>query len=73
MSLAGAFADVRKSAKRLYVNNFADPLRQTTIDTLLGRLVGQAPVVLFDPISDYVMGELQRRSNEFSSSEKIHM
>ncbi len=73
MSLAGAIADVRKSATRLYYNNFADKARQITIDTLLGRLVGQAPVVLFDPISDYVAGELQRRSSEFSSDEKIHM
>ncbi|KAK4038736.1 SacI homology domain-containing protein [Parachaetomium inaequale] len=46
MSLAGAIADVRKSATRLYYNNFADKARQITIDTLLGRLVGQAPVVL---------------------------
>ncbi|KAK0657119.1 SacI homology domain-containing protein [Cercophora newfieldiana] len=73
MSIAGAIADVRKSATRLYYNNFADKARQNTIDMLLGRLVGQAPVVLFDPISDYVAGELQRRSQEFSSTEKIHI
>ncbi|KAK3329399.1 SacI homology domain-containing protein [Apodospora peruviana] len=73
MSFAGAIADVRKSATRLYVNNFADKARQNTIDTLLGRLVGQAPVVLFDPISDYVSHELQRRSSEFSASERIRI
>lgn len=73
MSFAGAIADVRKSATRLYYNNFADKARQITIDTLLGRLVGQTPVILFDPISDYVAGELQKRSHEFSSSDKIHM
>jgi synaptojanin len=73
MSLAGAIADIRKSTTRLYINNFADKSRQATIDTLLGRLVGQAPVILFDPISDYVAGELQKRSSEFSSTEKIHM
>ncbi|KAL2131811.1 hypothetical protein VTI74DRAFT_4583 [Chaetomium olivicolor] len=73
MSLAGAIADVRKSATRLYYNNFADKARQITIDTLLGRLVGQAPVILFDPISDYVAGELQRRNAEFSSNQKIHI
>ncbi|KAL2142103.1 hypothetical protein VTI28DRAFT_1558 [Corynascus sepedonium] len=73
MSLAGAIADVRKSATRLYYNNFADKARQITIDTLLGRLVGQMPVVLFDPISDYVAGELQRRSVEYSTNEKIHI
>ncbi|KAL1836353.1 hypothetical protein VTJ49DRAFT_5254 [Mycothermus thermophilus] len=73
MSLAGAIADVRKSATRLYYNNFADKARQITIDTLLGRMVGQAPVILFDPISDYVAGELQRRSHEYSTNEKIHI
>jgi len=73
MSFAGAVADIRKSATRLYYNNFADKARQTTIDTLLGRLVGQAPVILYDPISDYVAGELLRRSHEFSATEKIRM
>jgi synaptojanin len=73
MSFAGAIADVRKSATRLYYNNFADKARQATIDTLLGRLVGQAPVVLFDPISDFVAIELQRRSHEFSATQKISM
>ncbi|KAK4129569.1 hypothetical protein N657DRAFT_562882 [Parathielavia appendiculata] len=73
MSLAGAIADVRKSATRLYHNNFTDKARQITIDTLLGRMVGQAPVILFDPISDYVAGELQQRSSEFSSNKKIHL
>ncbi|KAB5580730.1 SacI homology domain-containing protein [Coniochaeta sp. 2T2.1] len=73
MSLAGAFADARKSATRLYINNFADKGRQNTIDMLLGRLVGQAPVILYDPISDYVNGELQKRASEYSSVEKIHI
>lgn len=35
MSLAGAFADARKSATRLYVNNFTDKARQNTTDILL--------------------------------------
>ncbi|KAI0013483.1 SacI homology domain-containing protein [Xylariaceae sp. FL0662B] len=71
MSLAGAFADARKSATRLYINNFADKARQNTIDMLLGRLVGQNPVHLFDPIIDYISGELAKRSSEYSSEESI--
>ncbi|KAI8960914.1 SacI homology domain-containing protein [Daldinia sp. FL1419] len=71
MSIAGAFADVRKSATRLYINNFADKARQNTIDMLLGRLVGQNPVHLFDPISDFISGELSKRSAEYSSTENI--
>jgi hypothetical protein len=35
MSLAGAIADARKSAARMYINNFADKARQNTIDMLL--------------------------------------
>ncbi|KAF6834071.1 SacI domain and endonuclease/exonuclease/phosphatase, partial [Colletotrichum musicola] len=73
MSLAGAVADMRKSVQRLYHNNFTDSARQTTIDRLLGRLVNQAPVLLFDPISDYVSSELTKRSAEFSSVQDITM
>ena len=35
MSLAGAIADARKSATRIYINNFADKARQNTVDMLL--------------------------------------
>lgn len=73
MSLAGAVADVRKSVQRIYHNNFIDPSRQITIDMLLGRLVGQAPVHLFDPISDFVSVELGKRSAEYSSTTSITM
>ncbi|KAI5466610.1 SacI homology domain-containing protein [Mariannaea sp. PMI_226] len=73
MSLAGAVADVRKSVQRIYHNNFVDPSRQITIDMLLGRLVGQGPVHLFDPISDFVSYELTKRSAEFSSTTSISM
>ena len=61
MSLAGAIADARKSATRMYINNFADKGRQNTIDMLLGRLIDQSPVQLYDPITDYVNAELKRR------------
>lgn len=73
MSFAGAIADARKSATRLYINNFVDKGRQNTIDVLLGRLVGQVPVHLFDPINDYVTAELNKRSSDFQSSEVINM
>ncbi|PHH74230.1 hypothetical protein CDD82_5041 [Ophiocordyceps australis] len=71
MSLAGAVADMRKSVQRIYHNNFIDPSRQVTIDMLLGRLIGQAAVLLYDPISDYVSVEVARRSDEYTSFEKI--
>ncbi|KAF2098770.1 hypothetical protein NA57DRAFT_38870 [Rhizodiscina lignyota] len=73
MSLAGALADVRKSATRAYINNFADKGRQNTIDMLLGRLIEQKPVHLFDPINDYVQMELNRRAGEYSSTSNINI
>ena len=73
MSFAGALADVRKSATRLYINNFEDKGRQNTIDMLLGRLMGQLPVHLYDPINDWVSAEMIKRTSEYSSSDAIHI
>lgn len=72
-SFAGMLADVRKSAHRLYINNFEDKGRQTTIDMLLGRLIGQTPVNLFDPINDWVTAEVNRRATEYTSAEEINI
>ncbi|KAE8398191.1 SacI homology domain-containing protein [Aspergillus pseudonomiae] len=71
MSIAGALADARKTATRLYVNNFSDKARQKTIDLLLGRLTDQSPVHLYDPINDLVSDELNRRALEYSSTKSI--
>jgi hypothetical protein len=73
MSLAGFLADARKSATRTYINNFADKGRQNTMDLLLGRLMGQVPVHLYDPINDYVVAELNKRASEFTEQEVIHI
>lgn len=73
MSLAGALADARKSATRMYINNFADKGRQNTIDMLLGRLMGQVPVHLYDLVNDFVVAELQRRAAEYSETEVINI
>ncbi|KAJ5664762.1 hypothetical protein N7462_011575 [Penicillium macrosclerotiorum] len=73
MSLAGALADARKSATRLYVNNFTDKARQRTIDLLLGRLANQIPVHLYDPMNDLVTEELSRRASEYSSTKHVRL
>ncbi|KIW80466.1 hypothetical protein Z517_07082 [Fonsecaea pedrosoi CBS 271.37] len=73
MSLAGALADARKSATRLYVNHFEDKNRQNTVDLLLGRLVGQTSVDLFDPINDWVVAEVVRRRAEFESRDQLRL
>ncbi|PWY64722.1 SacI domain and endonuclease/exonuclease/phosphatase family protein [Aspergillus heteromorphus CBS 117.55] len=71
MSIAGALADARKTATRIYVNNFSDKARQNTIDHLLGRLTDQAPVQLYDPINDLVTEELSQRSSEYSFTRPV--
>lgn len=71
MSLAGAIADARKSATRLYVNHFEDKSRQNTVDLLLGRLVGQSSVDLYDPVNDWVVTEVNRRRAEFETRDQI--
>ncbi|KIX00270.1 uncharacterized protein Z518_10409 [Rhinocladiella mackenziei CBS 650.93] len=73
MSLAGAIADARKSATRLYVNHFEDKNRQNTVDLLLGRLVGQNGVDLFDPVNDWVVAEVGRRRAEFETRDQIRV
>ncbi len=73
MSLAGALADARKSATRLYVNHFEDKNRQNTVDLLLGRLVGQTSVDLFDPVNDWVVGEVGRRRADFESRDQLRL
>ncbi|PYH97010.1 DNase I-like protein [Aspergillus ellipticus CBS 707.79] len=71
MSIAGAIADARKTATRIYVNNFSDKARQHTIDHLLGRLTDQVPVELYDPINDSVTEELGQRSSEYSFTKPV--
>lgn len=71
MSFAGALADARKTATRLYVNNFSDKARQQTIELLLGRLANQIPVQLYDPFNDLVSQELSQRTSEYSFTRSI--
>lgn len=73
MTLGGLLSDARKSAQRMYINTFEDKGRQNTIDMLLGRLMNQMPVHLFDPVNDYVTAELSRRASEYTSSQTINI
>ena len=71
MSLAGALADARKSATRLYVNHFEDKHRQNVVDVLLGKLQNQTSVDLFDPVNDWVVAELAKRRLEFEKRDEV--
>lgn len=71
MSIVGVLEDATKSVSRMYVNNFQDKGRQLNIDLLLGRLVNQRPVKIYDPINEFVTMELEKRVNEFSITKNI--
>ena len=73
MSFAGAIADATKSAARLYINNFQDKGKQEVIDVMLGRLVNQKSVILFDPIADWVNSEAVKRESEWSSKQTLNI
>jgi hypothetical protein len=60
MSIAGALADARKSATRMYINNFADKGRQNTIDMLLVR---NGTLGLRFPHADLVLGPVDGPSS----------
>ncbi|KAG5517864.1 hypothetical protein PMAC_000318 [Pneumocystis sp. 'macacae'] len=61
MSIVSVLEDATKSVGRMYINNFQDKGRQLNIDLLLGRLVNQKSVRIYDPINEFVVTELQRR------------
>ncbi|KAH3687634.1 hypothetical protein WICPIJ_001387 [Wickerhamomyces pijperi] len=65
MSFAMKLSDATKSVSRLYINNFQDKGKQFTIDMLLGRLNGQLPVLLYDPVTDYVNDRLTRLKHHY--------
>ncbi|SCV05720.1 LANO_0H13696g1_1 [Lachancea nothofagi CBS 11611] len=73
MSFAGVLSDATKSVSRLYINNFMDKNKQVNIDTLLGRLSNQRPVLLFDPINEYITTQLSKSSSQFTTSSTINI
>lgn len=67
MSLAGALSDATKSVSRIYINNFMDKDKQQNIDTLLGRLVNQRAVELYDPVNTFVSEELSKMTTKYTT------
>lgn len=83
MSLAGALADARKGATRMYMHAFVDTQRQAVIDALLGRASlsadGQAVAVderagsvqLYDPVHTAVNAALAARKDVYTTTNTI--
>lgn len=73
MSFAMKLSDATKSVSRLYINNFQDKGKQMTIDMLLGRLNGQVPVYLYDPVTDYVNDRLTRLKHHYCYYDSVNL
>ncbi|KAI3639961.1 hypothetical protein MIR68_002002 [Amoeboaphelidium protococcarum] len=70
-SIMGMMDDARKTAQRLYVNNFQDKSKQEVIDLLLGKLANQLEIILHNPISEAVNVALESRITEWASKTSI--
>ncbi|ODO04590.1 hypothetical protein I350_05196 [Cryptococcus amylolentus CBS 6273] len=70
-TFAGLLSDATKSVGRAYVNNFQDKGKQMAIDLLLGMMVGQRRVVLWDPVSESVQAALIQREGEYTSHRHV--
>ncbi|KAF9973946.1 inositol polyphosphate 5-phosphatase [Actinomortierella ambigua] len=71
MSLASFIGDATKSINRFYINNFQDKDRQDVIDQLLGKMGGQYPVMVHDPIHESISSEMTARRNEYLQKTQI--
>ncbi|ORZ20512.1 SacI homology domain-domain-containing protein [Absidia repens] len=71
VTLMNVLGDAARSANRFYINTFQDKARQEIIDQLLGKLTGQAEILIHDPISDSVSQLMQSRMKEYSTSQQI--
>ncbi|TPX33752.1 hypothetical protein SmJEL517_g03470 [Synchytrium microbalum] len=73
-TLMGFVTDAAKSVNRFYINNFQDKGRQEAIDLLLGKTTLQSdPILLRNPLYEEVAAEMEKRSNEYSSKNKINV
>ncbi|OZJ05244.1 hypothetical protein BZG36_02309 [Bifiguratus adelaidae] len=72
-TFAGFLNDATKSVNRFYINNFQDKYKQEAIDQLLGKLVNQQQVTIFDPVGDSVLELLQQRIDEYSSRSHLQI
>ena len=70
-TIAGFMDDFKKSATRLYINNFQDKSTQIIIDMLLGKSLSQVEVSLYNPIQDAIQASLSKRLQEYAHQEHI--
>ncbi|RKP08950.1 Endonuclease/exonuclease/phosphatase, partial [Thamnocephalis sphaerospora] len=70
-TLAGLLSDASKSLNRMYNSAFKDEQKQENIDMLLGRLVYQKRIAIYDPVNDKIQSELKSHESEFRKSESI--
>ncbi|KAM0755638.1 hypothetical protein T439DRAFT_8341 [Meredithblackwellia eburnea MCA 4105] len=66
-SFAGILSDATKSVGRMYQSTVNDPLKQKSIDALLGHLSSSQKVRVFNPINDALRASLKQRASEFTT------
>ncbi|RKP02322.1 hypothetical protein CXG81DRAFT_17988 [Caulochytrium protostelioides] len=63
--------DAAKSVNRFLINNFQDKARQEAIDLLLGKLAGDDPMVLRNPLHEVVNAEMREHFAEYARTEPL--
>lgn len=71
MGLAGALSDATKSLSRIYINNFVDKGKQVVIDTLLGKNTDQMPVLIFDPVTEWLSEKMLKVESQYTIYQDI--
>jgi hypothetical protein len=71
VTFMNVLGDATRSVNRFYINNFQDKAKQEVIDQLLGKLIGQKEIMLYDPIQDTVSEIMLSRLQEYSIQQTI--
>ncbi|KAJ2964777.1 hypothetical protein NQZ79_g295 [Umbelopsis isabellina] len=71
VTFMNVLGDATRSVNRFYINNFQDKAKQEVIDQLLGKLIGQKEIMLYDPIQDTVTEIMLSRLQEYSTQQTI--
>ncbi|CAJ0761633.1 5962_t:CDS:10 [Entrophospora sp. SA101] len=65
--------DATKTVNRFYINNFQDKFKQEAIDLLLGKQLNQNQIMIYDPVNELVLEDIQKRLNDFSTKTTINV
>ncbi|CAJ0898329.1 5068_t:CDS:10 [Entrophospora sp. SA101] len=73
LTWSGVIGDATKTVNRFYINNFQDKFKQEAIDLLLGKQLNQNQIMIYDPVNELVLEDIQKRLNDFSTKTTINV